>query len=52
MKDVFERMDKYKDFILKRSDFLMGLRTDDSVVDFIDTFAIKTAKAKKNITLD
>ena len=36
MKDVFERTDKYKDYILKRSDLLMALRTDDLVVDFVD----------------
>ena len=40
MKDVFERTDKYKDYILKRSDLLMALRTDDLVVDFVDADAV------------
>ena len=36
MKDVFDRADSYKDFILKRSDFILKLRTDELVVDFVD----------------
>jgi hypothetical protein len=53
MKDVFERTDKYKDFILKRSEFLMALRTDDLVVDFVDADAIKCQDARRSIlTLD
>ena len=53
MREVFERLDKYKDQILKRSDLLMGLRTDERVVDFIDVDAVKVASAKaKLLTLD
>jgi hypothetical protein len=33
---VFDRVDKYKDFILKRSEFLIALRTDEMIVDFVD----------------
>lgn len=36
MKEVFERCDKYKDFILRRSELILALRTDDLVVDFVD----------------
>lgn len=53
MKEVFQRVDKYKDYILKRSEFLMALRTDEIVVDFIDAEAIKVANGKKTVlTLD
>lgn len=53
MKDVFERTDKYKDYILKRSDFLMALRTDDLVVDFVDADAIRCRDPKRTVlTLD
>ena len=53
MKEVFERLDKYNDQILKRSDLLMALRTDERVVDFIDVDAVKVASAKaKMLTLD
>ena len=43
MKDVFDRADSYKDFILKRSDFILKLRTDELVVDFVDADAVKTS---------
>jgi hypothetical protein len=53
MKEVYERLDKYNDQILKRSEFLMALRTDERVVDFIDANAVKVASAKaKVLTLD
>ena len=53
MKEVFERIDKYNDQIVKRSDFLMALRTDERVVDFIDVDAVKVAAQKpKVLTLD
>lgn len=53
MKEVFERLDKYKDGILKRSYFLMALRTDESIVDFIDAEAVKTVGPKpKILTMD
>lgn len=53
MKEVFERIDKYSDQILKRSEFLMALRTDERVVDFIDADAVKLPTEKhKVITLD
>lgn len=53
MKEVYEDLDKYKDAILKRSDFLMALRTDARVVEFIDMDAVKVAAVKQKIlTLD
>lgn len=53
MKELYERIDKYNDKILKRSDFLMALRTDERVVDFIDVDAVKTATQKPRVlTLD
>lgn len=36
MKEVFGRLDKYNEGILRRSDFVMALRTDVRVIDFID----------------
>ena len=53
MKEVFERIDKYNDEIVKRVAFLMALRTDERVVDFIDVDAVKLASDKpKKLTLD
>lgn len=53
MKEVFDRTDKYKDFILKRSDFLIALRTDELVVDFVDVDAVRMTNARKTVlTLD
>ena len=40
MKEIFEALDKYQDKILRRGDYIMGLRTDERVVDFIDVEAI------------
>jgi hypothetical protein len=40
MKEIYEALDKYDDKILKRSEYLMRLRTDDKVVDFIDVDAV------------
>ena len=53
MREVYERLDKYNDKILRRSEFLMALRTDERVVDFIDVDAVKVASAKAQVlTLD
>ena len=53
MNHIYETLDKYNDGILKRSDFIMALRTDQRVVDFIDVDAVQTATANKKIlTLD
>jgi hypothetical protein len=53
MKEVFEKYDKYNDQILKRSHFLMQLRTDSLVVEFIDVDAVKVAASKaKILTMD
>ena len=52
MKDIYESLDKYDDKILKRSDYLMRLRTDDKVVDFIDVDAVSVSHSNKVLTLD
>lgn len=53
MKEVFEKYDKYNDQILNRSHFLMQLRTDQLVVEFIDTDAVKVVSQKNKIlTMD
>jgi len=53
MKQVFERTDKYQDYILRRSEFLLALRTDEAIVDFVDADAIKCANALGTVlTLD
>ena len=40
MHDIYKAMDKYDDTILKRSQYLMKLRTEERVVDFIDCDAV------------
>ena len=53
MRQEYEKLDKYNDQILKRSDYLMALRTEKRVVDFIDVDAVKVAGVKRKImTLD
>lgn len=52
MKDIYDALDKYDDKILKRSDYLMRLRTDEKVVDFIDVDAVRVSHSNKTLTLD
>ena len=52
MHEVFEKLDKYNEGILRRSDFVMGLRTDSRVIDFIDCEGIKKAYSNATLTLD
>jgi hypothetical protein len=52
MRQVFERLDKYNEGILRRSDFVMALRTDAEVIDFIDCEALKKAYSITTLTLD
>ena len=40
MEEVFTNMDKYGDQVLKRCEFLLGLRTNEKVVTFIDADAV------------
>lgn len=52
MSEIFEAMDKYKDKILRRSEYIMALRTDERVVEFIDIDAVKVPYSNKVLTLD
>ena len=52
MREVFERLDKYNEGILRRSDYVMALRTDPRVIDFIDCEALKKAYSVSTLTLD
>jgi len=52
MQDVFQRLDKHDDRLLRRYDLVMGLRTDEQVVDFIDVDAVQLPHSRKKLTLD
>lgn len=53
MKEIYNALDKHNDQILKRSEYLMRLRTDEKIVDFIDVDAVQLpGGAKKILTLD
>jgi hypothetical protein len=52
MREVFDRLDKYEEGILRRSEFVMALRTDVKVIDFIDCDAVKKAYTNTLLTLD
>jgi hypothetical protein len=52
MSEIFDALDKYSDKILRRSEFIMGLRTDERVVEFIDVEAVKVPYSNKVLTLD
>jgi len=52
MREIFEKLDKYREGILRRSDYVMHLRTDPRVIDFIDCEAVKKAYSSTTLTLD
>lgn len=52
MREVFEKLDKYNEGILRRGDFVLALRTDARVIDFIDCDAVKKAYTTTILTLD
>lgn len=52
MEEVFNRLDKYDEGILRRTDFVMALRTDPRVIDFIDCNAVQKAYSTVVLTLD
>lgn len=52
MQEIYDAMDKYRDKILRRADYIMSLRTDERVVEFIDVDAVQIPYSKKLLTLD
>ena len=51
MHEVFKTIDKYGDGILRRGDFLMQLRTDERIIDFIDVQAVAVPYSARTLTL-
>lgn len=52
MQEIFETLDKYNDGILRRGQFIMALRTDERIVEFIDADAVKVPYSNRILTLD
>lgn len=52
MEEVFKRLDKYEEGILRRRDFVMALRTEPRVIDFIDCDAVRKAYSTTVLSLD
>jgi hypothetical protein len=52
MREIFDKLDKYNEGLLKRSDLIRALRTDMRVVDFIDCEAVQKAYTNTIMTLD
>ncbi len=52
LEEIFVTLDKYNDDILKRSDYILKLRTDPRVVDFIDADAVYNPVSKECLNLD
>jgi hypothetical protein len=52
MEEVYKQMDTYDDEILRRSEFIMQLRSDGRIVDFIDQDAVKIAGVEKDNILN
>lgn len=52
MEEIFKALDKFDDKILRRSDYIMALRTDERIVDFIDQESVVVPYTKRRLTLD
>jgi hypothetical protein len=52
LKEVFDKIDKYNEGILRRSEYIMALRTDERIIDFIDVDAVKKPNSQTVMTLD
>lgn len=52
MCDIYKELDKYNDGILKWSDFIKALRTDEKVVSFIDADAVWIPHLRKKVNID
>ena len=52
MQEIYEARDKYNDGILRRSQYIMSLRTDERIVEFIDVDAVKVPYSKRILALD
>ena len=52
MQEIYEALDKYNDGILRRSQYIMSLRTDERIVEFIDVDAVKVPYSKRILALD
>lgn len=52
LKEVFDKIDKYNEGILRRSEYIMALRTDEKIIDFIDVDAVKKPNSNTVMTLD
>jgi len=52
MQEIFEALDKFNDGILRRQQFIMALRCDERIVEFIDVDAVKVPYSKRVLTLD
>jgi hypothetical protein len=52
MQEIYETLDKYNDGILRRAQYIMALRTDERVVEFIDVEAVRVPYSKRVMTLD
>jgi len=52
MQEIFESLDRFQDGILRRSQFIMALRCDERIVEFIDVDAVKVAYSKRVLSLE
>jgi len=52
LEEIYQNLDKFEDAILKRSEYIMALRTDPKVVEFIDADAVGIPHLRKKLNLD
>jgi len=52
MLEIFQELDKDDFQIIRRSEFIIALRTDERVMDFLDREAVKVPYSKRTLTLD
>ena len=52
MCDIYKDLDSYNDGILKWTDYIKALRTDEKVVSFIDAEAVRIPHLRKKVNID
>ena len=52
LQEIFQDMDKYDDYILIRSDFILAIREDERIYPFAHIPAVQLPKSRQTLTFD
>ena len=52
MKEIFAKLDKYNDLIVKREELIYALRSDPRIINQLDEPCARIPEANREVTLD